>query len=78
MISKTRHYLNKKTGNEYTVLGFSTHSETGECLVNYHATHGLMMGKVWARPYPLFEEKFTEMDGSPILPIEDYPIGCLD
>lgn len=75
MIQKGRQYLNKKTGNRYEVSGFATHSETLECLVNYHAAHGLMKSKVWARPYPLFLEKFTELDGSSIPPMEDYATG---
>ncbi len=41
-------------GGEYEVIGFATHSETGEKLVIYRNIHN--MSEVWARPYSMFLE----------------------
>lgn len=42
-------------GNLYKVLNIATHSETGEKLVIYQATHD--ESKVYARPYDMFISK---------------------
>ena len=55
-VGRYRHYK----GNEYEVLGFAKHTETGEKLVIYMAVDN--SGDVWARPYDMFAESVT-VDG---------------
>ena len=52
-------YLHFK-GNEYEVLGFAKHSETGEEMVIYRALYGER--QVWTRPASMFSEQ-VERDG---------------
>ncbi len=47
-------------GNEYEVLGFANHSETGETMVIYRALYGEQA--VWVRPASMWNEK-VERDG---------------
>ncbi len=54
-----RHYK----GNEYEVLGFAKHTETGEKLVIYMSVDN--SGDVWARPYDMFAESVT-VDGKSV------------
>lgn len=49
-LGKYRHFK----GNEYEVVGFATHSETGEKLVIYKSL--LDSDEVWARPIEMFGE----------------------
>ena len=49
-LGKYRHFK----GNEYEVVGFATHSETGEKLVIYKSL--LDPDEVWARPIEMFGE----------------------
>lgn len=46
-----RHYK----GKNYSVLGFATHSETGETMVLYVPLYG--EGGYWVRPLQMFLEK---------------------
>lgn len=55
-VGRYRHFK----GNEYEVLGFAEHTETGEKLVIYMSVDG--SGDVWARPYDMFAESVT-VDG---------------
>ncbi len=50
-LGKYRHFK----GNEYEVLGFATHSETGEKLVIYRALYGEK--QVWVRPASMWNEQ---------------------
>ncbi len=50
-------------GNEYEVLGFANHTETGEKLVIYMSVDG--SGDVWARPYDIFSEN-VNVDGKSV------------
>ena len=47
-------------GNEYEVLGFANHSETGETMVIYRALYGEQA--MWVRPASMWNEK-VERDG---------------
>lgn len=47
-------------GNEYSVLGTATHSESGEALVVYRPLYG--DGDLWVRPLAMFMET-VERDG---------------
>ncbi|MBQ1506869.1 MAG: DUF1653 domain-containing protein [Ruminococcus sp.] len=49
-IGRYRHFK----GNVYEVVGFATHSETGEKLVIYKSLCN--PDEVWARPYEMFRE----------------------
>ena len=55
-LGKYRHFK----GNEYEVLGFAKHSETGEEMVIYRALYGER--QVWTRPASMFIEQ-VERDG---------------
>ena len=55
-LGKYRHFK----GNEYEVLGFAKHSETGEDMVIYRALYGER--QVWTRPASMFSEQ-VERDG---------------
>ena len=55
-LGKYRHFK----GNEYEVLGFAKHSETGEEMVIYRALYGER--QVWTRPASMFSEQ-VERDG---------------
>ena len=55
-LGKYRHFK----GNEYEVLGFAKHSETGEEMVIYRALYGER--QVWTRPASMFSEP-VERDG---------------
>ena len=48
-------YRHFSTGDEYSVLGVATHSETEEELVVYQARYGEK--KIWVRPTEMFFEK---------------------
>ncbi len=50
-----RHYK----GNYYIVESISTHTETGEKMVNYRALYGDHM--LWSRPYKIF---ISEIDST--------------
>ena len=50
-------------GNEYEVLGFANHTETGEKLVIYMSVD--TSGDVWARPYDMFSEN-VNVDGKSV------------
>lgn len=52
-------------GNLYTVLGLTTHSETGEPMVVYRAEYGER--GLWVRPYEMFcgpvdRQKYPDAD----------------
>lgn len=49
-------YTNIKTGNPYRVIGEADHTEREERLVLY--TRSDIGGKIYARPYELFLQKF--------------------
>ena len=55
-LGKYRHFK----GNEYEVLGFAKHSETGEDMVIYRALYGER--QVWTRPASMWNER-VERDG---------------
>lgn len=55
-LGKYRHFK----GNEYEVLGFAKHSETGEEMVIYRALYGEK--EVWTRPASMWNEQ-VERDG---------------
>lgn len=55
-------------GDLYKVVGFATHSETGEDLVIYHSVMGEM--KVWARPLTMFKEVVINDDGVKVFRFE--------
>jgi hypothetical protein len=55
-LGKYRHFK----GNEYEVLGFAKHSETGEEMVIYRALYGEK--QVWTRPASMWNEQ-VERDG---------------
>lgn len=52
-LGKYRHFK----GNEYEVLGFAKHSETGEDMVIYRALYGEKL--VWTRPASMWNEQVT-------------------
>lgn len=54
---KYRHYK----GNEYEVIDLVRHSETEEWLVLYQPQYG--DSGLWVRPYDMFFEKVTLIDG---------------
>lgn len=58
-LGKYRHFK----GNEYEVIAFATHSETGEKLVIYRSLSN--PEDVWARPYDMFRETIRR-DGKTI------------
>ncbi|MCH5297488.1 MAG: DUF1653 domain-containing protein [Ruminococcus sp.] len=58
-LGRYRHYK----GNEYEVIGFAKHSETGEKLVIYLSLYE--DNQMWARPYSMFIET-VEIDGKQI------------
>lgn len=55
-LGRYRHYK----GNDYSVLGFATHSETEELMVLYVPLYG--DGGYWVRPLTMFTEIVT-VDG---------------
>ncbi len=56
-IGKYKHFK----GNEYEVLCFANHSETGEKMVVYRALYGEK--SVWVRPASMWNEE-VERDGT--------------
>jgi hypothetical protein len=54
-----RHYK----GNDYSVVGFATHSETEEIMVLYVPLYG--EGGYWVRPLSMFTEAVT-VEGHPV------------
>lgn len=59
---KTGRYRHYK-GNEYTVIGVATHSETEESLVVYQQEYGAR--GLWVRPLQMFFED-VEVDGKQV------------
>ena len=56
MEQKTGLYRHYK-GNDYDVIGFAKHTETGESFVVYRALYG--DGLLWVRPQAMFFEEVT-------------------
>jgi hypothetical protein len=52
-LGRYRHYK----GEDYSVLGFARHSETGETMVLYVPLYG--DGGYWVRPLDMFVEQVT-------------------
>ena len=55
-LGRYRHFK----GNEYEVIAFANHSETGERMVVYRALYG--EGALWVRPESMWNEE-VEKDG---------------
>jgi hypothetical protein len=51
-------YTNKKNRQVYQVIGFATHTETGEDMVIYHSKDVCDVYTLYVRPLELFKEKF--------------------
>lgn len=56
-LGRYRHYK----GNDYSVVGFARHSETGEVMVLYVPLYG--EGGYWVRPLSMFTETVAVDDG---------------
>ena len=57
-LGRYRHFK----GKDYQVLGFATHSETGETMVVYRALYG--EGGLWVRPASMWTERVERFDYS--------------
>ena len=58
-LGRYRHYK----GNDYSVVGFARHSETGEVMVLYVPLYG--EGGYWVRPLAMFTESVI-VDGKSV------------
>jgi hypothetical protein len=58
-MSLVNKFFQHRNGNYYYVLHLSTHTETGQKLVNYmslYSTESLPFGTVWSRPLTMWNE----------------------
>ena len=74
-------FFQHRNGNFYYVLSQSTHTETGEKLINYmslYSTEKFTYGTVWSRTYEMWNEivagrpRFVEVKSPPVDLIKEF------